>query len=733
MKVIRPVFSMVIGIYCLCYSGMSHADDDSSVSLIENPSEMLALGLEDLLNTPVEVWSATRTKSTTDEAPSVITVISHQDIEMWSYRSLADALKHVVGFYVVDDHILPNVGVRGVAGGLLGESGTVKLMIDGRSVAFRATSGNWTGPELIPLTAVERIEIIRGPVSSLYGADAFLAIINVVTRSAANASAEGSHRSDNGEANVYATMASAQNLGGGFDTAISVKKGNTNVLVSARFDREDRSGLRLPDSSPAPSIPSYNTGEIESESLILDSKVALLKIGYDFNEKHNLTLTGYLSVIERGAEFNAWAPLSYGYSDTGQFNYSTVALYNSILAAAYSARFSKKFQLDAKVNYFTGGPRDKDRIEVGSSTYFIRRKFGFDGVDGSIEGRWSYGEKVTLVVGTEMLFDRESLPSTLHVLKSASGDMDTGDVLTESSYRQGTADFINFAAFTQAIFKPLGRYLNLIAGARYDRHNVYGSKLSSRFAAVTNPVSPLYIKVLYGSAYKAPSPLLLHATPYEVGDVVGNDSLKPQFVHSVEGNVSLKWEHFSISTGLAYNLLTDKAEFVQQGVNRIATNLSETESLSWESEIRAGYSEWIKGYLSSEVQLTRRNMGMDGYQAELYGTENVIYPPYIFRGGLIGKIPGMPLHAIIDGMYVGPRRSSDMNSLENFSAYTLEPYIHLNASVAVREVELLDGRNTSFNLSCKNLTNAIGPDPGFTGIDYPLAGRTFLLNVKQEL
>ena len=54
------------------------------------------------------------------------------------------------------------------------ESGVIKVMIDGRSVAYRTTSGNWMGVELVPLEAVQQIEIIRGPASALYGADAFL-------------------------------------------------------------------------------------------------------------------------------------------------------------------------------------------------------------------------------------------------------------------------------------------------------------------------------------------------------------------------------------------------------------------------------------------------------------------------------------------------------------------------------------------------------------------------------
>ncbi|HYP89305.1 MAG TPA: TonB-dependent receptor plug domain-containing protein, partial [Polyangiaceae bacterium] len=128
------------------------------------------LDLVKLLN--VEVSTATKTAESLDEAPAVITVVTRADIIRWGYQSVAEVLQHTVGFYLTDDHILPNAAVRGMTGGLGAESGMMKVMIDGRSVAYRTTSGNWLGVELVPLESVAQIEIIRGPVSALYGADA---------------------------------------------------------------------------------------------------------------------------------------------------------------------------------------------------------------------------------------------------------------------------------------------------------------------------------------------------------------------------------------------------------------------------------------------------------------------------------------------------------------------------------------------------------------------------------
>src|SRR6266498_1955959 len=99
--------------------------------------------------------SATKTDRPAEEAPAIVEVVTRREIREWGYTSVADVLTHIVGFYIIDDHILPNVAVRGVSGGLFAESSVIKVMIDGRSVAFRSTAGNWLGEELVPLSAIE--------------------------------------------------------------------------------------------------------------------------------------------------------------------------------------------------------------------------------------------------------------------------------------------------------------------------------------------------------------------------------------------------------------------------------------------------------------------------------------------------------------------------------------------------------------------------------------------------
>src|SRR4030095_16915571 len=97
----------------------------------------------------------------------------------------------VPGLYCIDDYVTADCGVRGISGGERGYSKVLKVMIDGQPVSFRADTTSFLGPELVPIDLVERIEVVRGPVSALYGANAFFGAVNVITRRAEDGTRAG--------------------------------------------------------------------------------------------------------------------------------------------------------------------------------------------------------------------------------------------------------------------------------------------------------------------------------------------------------------------------------------------------------------------------------------------------------------------------------------------------------------------------------------------------------------
>jgi outer membrane receptor for ferrienterochelin and colicins len=703
----------------LCGAASAQKSDDAS--------ELDLFRLDQNVKASV-VSSVTKSEQTIDEAPAIVETFTREQIFEWGYDSVADVLRHVVGFYVEDDHIQPNVAVRGVSGGLDAESNIIKVMIDGHSVAFRSTSGNWLGPELVPLTAIERIEVLRGPASALYGADAFLAVINIITRS--GESLNGAQIKVRGG---FSTV-NAGSPGGDLDASAGFKRGHFEAMVGARLNYEDRSGLKLPPSSPAATIPDYNAGHTAASGLQMSSRVGFGKLSYSIGDHSTVTVSGYISSIDRGGDFSPWTQLSHGVSQNGVSNGTQISLYQWILALNARTTRIHNVTLTLDAEYFNGRPTYSDRIEVNSDVFWVRRRFAYSGTDINLEAQAKLPAHFQLVGGIGFIYDQEVLPQAEHVLKASVGSLQTGQVLPPAPNPNGdTRGLYNIGAYLQLVWAPISR-LTLTGGVRYDYQSVYGSQPSGRLAAVSRLFDKLYLKVMYGGAFKAPSPFLLYSVPLQVGDVIGNPNLQPQYVHTIEGQLSYKpWPFLHVSTGITYSLLQKAAQITLQGVNQVATNIGEINSLSWETQIEANYKEWIKAYVNGEYNHTVRNTGYVGYRAALIGTGNIVYPSGAVRAGVLGTIPKAHLRLGLELSYFGPRSSSEANTLAHGSIYTLPDYAMLNASISTTGIKLIPDRETTFHVVGKNLTGAKGPDAGFSGFDYPLAPRTFWFELRQQL
>jgi iron complex outermembrane receptor protein len=146
-----------------------------------NPPDFTELSLEELLKVEL-VYAASRRAQSVGEAPSMVTVIGRDEIHRQGYRTLADVFRAVPGFYVTTDHNYTYLGVRGFA--RPGDyNGRVLVLLNGVRINDNIYDGVLIGEDFITdLELVERVEIARGPASSLYGNNAFFAVVNVVTR-----------------------------------------------------------------------------------------------------------------------------------------------------------------------------------------------------------------------------------------------------------------------------------------------------------------------------------------------------------------------------------------------------------------------------------------------------------------------------------------------------------------------------------------------------------------------
>ena len=144
------------------------------------------LTLEDLLTVRIQpVFGASDRLQPVSEAPANVTIVTAGDIARYGYHTLAEILRGVAGFHISDDRNYSYVGIRGV--GIPGDyNSRVLLLLNGHKLNDNVYDQAYVGAELgLDVSMFERVEIIRGPASALYGTSAFFAVINIVTRSGA--------------------------------------------------------------------------------------------------------------------------------------------------------------------------------------------------------------------------------------------------------------------------------------------------------------------------------------------------------------------------------------------------------------------------------------------------------------------------------------------------------------------------------------------------------------------
>lgn len=140
---------------------------------------VLDLPLDQLVN--VEVVSASRFKQKSSEAPSAVEVLTAKDIRTYGWRNLADALNAIRGLYIRNDRNYTFLGNRGFS--RIDYNARVLVMIDGRRMNDVAYDSGFIAEEfLLDMNLIDRIEYIPGSGSSIYGANALLGVINVITK-----------------------------------------------------------------------------------------------------------------------------------------------------------------------------------------------------------------------------------------------------------------------------------------------------------------------------------------------------------------------------------------------------------------------------------------------------------------------------------------------------------------------------------------------------------------------
>lgn len=147
----------------------------------QEPGEKITdISLDSLLN--IDISTAAKYEQSSSEAPASVTIITSEDIERYGYQTLEDVLNQVRGFYVSNDRNYSYLGVRGFSRPT-DYNDRILLLLNGHTLNENFYGQAFIGTELgLDLGAIERIEIVRGPGSALYGTNAMFAAINIITK-----------------------------------------------------------------------------------------------------------------------------------------------------------------------------------------------------------------------------------------------------------------------------------------------------------------------------------------------------------------------------------------------------------------------------------------------------------------------------------------------------------------------------------------------------------------------
>jgi outer membrane receptor protein involved in Fe transport len=682
----------------------------------DQESELQIFQLETQLEQ--SVVSSTKSEQRSAEAPAVITVVTSDEIRDRGYTSLAEILRWVPGFYDVYDGVTHNVGVRGINGGIDASGDLIKVMIDGHPVDYRPTTGNFFGPELIPIELVDRVEIIRGPASAIYGANAFLGVINVITRSGSEIK---------GATLVGQAELIRGNPGGGGSLVLGNEEGPVDLLIGASFRYENRSGMTVPASSPnAGSL----AGNGPTQGDFTRPKSFFGKASLANVAGGRITLQASIQSVDSKDELWNVAPFTHG---------SLVGQLNQNYWLTYEAKPGDRIGLTASAYYFSGSPTSQSKFDLGRPDYVLLPDTSAEGFGATAEVRESVLSWLQLTEGLDFVQEHYVLQTFDKLLiQDVAGPggvvlQSTGTVIPGNN-QGATADFRNLGVFAQGVAR-FAESWSATVGGRLDVHNIYGVYPSARLGVVYAPQNgPLSLKLLYGSSFKAPSAVQLYTQPASYFSIEGNPVLKAQTANTVElvGAWRLPGERGELSLNLFGSDVAGRVEFLQAGFYLQARNVGEDQVVG--AEVDGRFILWKPIHLRA-IATVAKTVGSSGIPqlSGLPQVTNPLFPPYQVHLILDALLPWWGLRLSPEVSLVGPRNCSQSNALIAGQAYSIPPYVYTAVSLSTRGRRVFGDRETSLALRVSDLLNVQWTEPGFGGVDFPTLGRTVTFTATQEI
>lgn len=461
--------------------------------------------LELFFSTEMKVSSASKGRTETDvrDAPAQVTVITSEEIRAFGYRTIAEIVRSVPECFEGGDRMYSIMGIRGFA--RAGDFNTrVLVLLDGHPLNEHWNSTSPVSTDFpLDLAHLERVEVITGPVSALYGSNAFFGVVNIVTRKPVKTEAGVSYRAGSAGDNRVSGYAGAGTASDSADP--------WHILVQA--------------------VGSSTEGD-------------------------DLTYPGLGT--ERGTDWqrNGGAYLQ---AERGRFRFFATAFSRrrGSIASAYDANFGddRSFTQDS---YAIGEIRAQvvrgESLDVSvrgyGDFYEFRDEYRYDPspvfhdvgraawTGGEIVAEWRAGPS-ELVVALE---DSYNVVRQDSYERADEGTDEPDPTIPPNSVPEDERTF-NLARLTATeTVRLLEGNLNLFGGVYAESHGIYGTGIAPRAGVVAKPWKGGTVKALYGRGFRSPS--VYEAFFDDDDSQTSNEDLEAEIADGVEAVVRQKVGRF---------------------------------------------------------------------------------------------------------------------------------------------------------------------------------------------
>lgn len=590
---------MIYNNYLIClglclHAAVSLADAD----LRQDMQRLLALDLADLLE--VKVTIASKNENTIAAAPSSVTVFTRKEIINLGISNLGELLKFVPGFQSF------RLALNGDSQGFQVRGNPVLpvftrdvlILLNGQRLNDSHTGGAVLYNSYLNLENVEQIEIIRGPGSALYGSNAFLGVINIITNEKLNEINLSTGTQAQNSIAVHLSKDLAEDIDISTFFRLYADQGDNYTGLTDRFGHQ---------------------GEVKDKKQAADLNITANLANFKLQLRH----------IHRR---------SFGFLDSeyiGSREHNNSEQEQSSIGLSYKQEFFDNLDVKLSGNY------TRSRLYFLSNTnkivnnypelfglYLENDSFNFDmNANWQLSAReqWQIGVNYENTGNNDNALIENTANNKLNYLRGA-------DSFTQNQRRD---IFGLYAQYQRSITDEL----NAVIGLRYDKYSDFGNTINPRAALIYTTNWGDQIKLLYGQAFRAPN---LADLTLNIANSKGNPNLKPESVATTELAYIRNFTQGQIIATIFQNNISDVIAIEADATGQFfAHNKGELKRTGLELEI---YTELQANWLL-RLAYTRMQQAAQGHAAREFGSIISNYNLGKFNFNLSstyrGKIPSL--------------------------------------------------------------------------------------------